>query len=41
MTFNDWCKIDEYEVDVGKSLNKPREKVVSLKKMLNVIDETS
>lgn len=37
VTWDDWKKIDDKEVENGKKLNKPREKIVSIEEMLNVI----
>jgi len=35
--WDDWKKIDEKEVEYGKKLNKPREKIVSVDEMLKLI----
>ena len=36
MTFEEWKKIDEYEIGQGKKVGKPREKVVDIKDFLEV-----
>lgn len=35
--WDDWLKIDKVEVDKGKGLNKPREKIHSIEEMLNIL----
>ena len=37
VTWEDWIKIDKLEVERGKNLNKPREKISSIEKMLEVL----
>ncbi|KAL7050988.1 hypothetical protein ACKWTF_004284 [Chironomus riparius] len=37
VTWDDWKKIDEKEVECGKKLDKPREKIVSVDEMLKLI----
>lgn len=37
VTWSDWLKIDNVEIEEGKRLNKPREKIVSVDKMLNIV----
>ena len=34
--WDDWLKIDKYEIDEGKRLNKIREKITDIQQMLNV-----
>lgn len=34
--WNAWLKIDKYEIEEGKKLGKPREKILDVKKMLEV-----
>lgn len=34
--WKDWEKIDKYEVSQGEKVGKPREKVVDVKKMLEI-----
>ncbi|XP_970322.1 NADPH:adrenodoxin oxidoreductase, mitochondrial [Tribolium castaneum] len=36
VTWEDWLKIDEFERNEGKKLNKPREKVVDIEQMLKI-----
>lgn len=36
-SFSDWEKIDKVEIQRGKAKGKPREKVVSLKEMMEII----
>ena len=36
MEFSDWEKIDQYEVQKGELVGKPREKIVSVEEMLHV-----
>lgn len=36
VSWNDWLKIDKYEEEQGKLVNKPREKIIDVKKMLEV-----
>lgn len=38
VTWRDWEKIDKREVENGKKLNKPREKLFSVKEMLKIVD---
>jgi adrenodoxin-NADP+ reductase len=35
--WNDWLKIDKVEMEKGKGLNKPREKIHSIEEMLNIV----
>lgn len=37
VTWDDWKKIDEKEVELGKKFDKPREKIVSVDEMLKLI----
>lgn len=37
VTWNDWLKIDKFEIEEGKKVNKAREKISSVEKMLNII----
>ncbi|KAJ2386103.1 NADPH-adrenodoxin reductase, partial [Coemansia sp. RSA 2559] len=34
---DDWRKLEAYEIEEGKKINKPREKVTSTKEMLHII----
>lgn len=36
VTWEDWLKIDQFEIEEGKKVGKPREKIVDVKKMLEV-----
>ena len=36
-SFSDWEKIDKVEIQRGRAKGKPREKVVSLKEMMEII----
>lgn len=36
VTFSDWTKIDQYEISRGKNPGKPREKITTVDKMLDV-----
>jgi len=36
--FSDWERIDRVEVERGRAKGKPREKVVSLKEMMEIIE---
>ncbi len=40
VTFADWKKLDEYEVKQGQNRGSPREKVVDVQKMLNIINSS-
>ena len=40
MTFEDWQKLDQIEVENGKKLGKPREKIVSREDALKLIKKT-
>lgn len=37
VTWDDWQKIDKFEIEEGKKMNKPREKICSIEKMLNIV----
>ena len=39
VTFIDWKKIDAYEIMMGLSLGKPREKVTKVSQMINVVED--
>lgn len=36
VTWKDWQKIDKFEMDEGKKLGKPREKLLDVRKMLEI-----
>ena len=36
VTFEEWKKIDEYEIKQGKKVGKPREKIVDIKDFLEI-----
>lgn len=38
VTFSDWCQLDDHEKSLGKDLKKPREKITSIEKMLEIIN---
>lgn len=38
VTWRDWEKIDKREVENGKKFSKPREKIFSVKEMLEIVD---
>ena len=38
VTFEDWRRIDQAEIDRGKAKNKPREKFTRVEEMLAVLD---
>lgn len=37
VTWKDWQKIDNYEVESGKKSNKPREKILKVDEMLKIV----
>lgn len=37
VTWKDWLKINEFEINAGKKVGKPREKIVDIQKMLNIL----
>lgn len=37
VTWKDWLKIDKKEIENGKKMNKPREKIVTIEEMMNVL----
>ena len=39
-TFSDWEKIDALEVREGERVGKPREKITSIHKMLDIIKQS-
>ena len=39
ITFDDWQKIDSLEQQVGKSKNKPREKIVNIAEILDYLNK--
>ena len=39
-TFSDWEKIDAVELSEGERLGKPREKVTSVDRMLEIINQS-
>lgn len=39
ITFADWQKIDSLEQEVGKSKNKPREKIVNIAEILDYLNK--
>lgn len=39
ITFEDWQKIDSLEQQVGKSKNKPREKIVNISEILDCLNK--
>ncbi|KAJ3194502.1 NADPH-adrenodoxin reductase [Irineochytrium annulatum] len=39
VSFDEWLRIDEAEVEAGKKLGKPREKITSIRGMLDVLDK--
>ena len=39
-TFSDWEKIDAAEVREGERVGKPREKVISIQTMLDIIKQS-
>ena len=39
ISFPEWKKIDQQEVERGRQHNKPREKFTSIREMLNVLNE--
>lgn len=36
VSFEEWNKINEHEISVGNELNKPREKLTEIAKMLQI-----
>ncbi|CAL4094654.1 unnamed protein product, partial [Meganyctiphanes norvegica] len=38
VSFSEWCQLDDYEKSFGKDLKKPREKITSVEKMLQIIN---
>jgi adrenodoxin-NADP+ reductase len=38
VTWSDWGRIDKQEVENGRRLNKPREKIVSVEEMLKIVN---
>ena len=38
VTFSDWEAIDEYEKQEGETRGKPREKVVDMNTMMNIVN---
>jgi adrenodoxin-NADP+ reductase len=39
VSYDDWKKIDRYEIEEGRKLNKIREKIVDLNKMLSFVND--
>lgn len=39
VNYDDWKKIDQFEIEEGRKLNKIREKIIDLKKMLSFVNE--
>lgn len=37
VTFDDWTRLDDYEIKAGTDLGKPREKVTEVRKMLDLL----
>lgn len=37
VTWKDWLKIDNHEVESGKKSNKPREKILKVDEMLKIV----
>jgi adrenodoxin-NADP+ reductase len=37
VTWTDWLKIDKEETERGQKMNKPREKIVSIREMLSIV----
>lgn len=37
VTYADWKVLDTYEIELGKKVGKPREKVVNVPEMLKII----
>ena len=37
VTFSDWERIDAEEIKMGEQFGKPREKIVSLENMLDIV----
>nr|XP_045594111.1 NADPH:adrenodoxin oxidoreductase, mitochondrial-like [Procambarus clarkii] len=37
VSFDEWTRLDKYEVEAGTKLGKPREKVCNIKQMMNII----
>lgn len=37
VTWNDWIKIDKYEIERGTLVGKPREKILSISEMLEIV----
>lgn len=37
--FDHWNKIDQVEQEMGKKLGKPREKIISVQKLLEIVHE--
>lgn len=38
--FNDWKRIDQMEQQLGTSLGKPREKIVDIKQMIEIVEKS-
>ena len=34
VSFDEWCNLDQHEINTGKSLSKPREKITCTDQML-------
>jgi hypothetical protein len=41
VTFDDWKRLDEIEIEAGKPLGKPREKISVVQEMLDALDGTT
>ena len=41
VTFEDWKQLDQIEVETGKPLGKPREKITTVKEMFDALDGVS
>ena len=41
VTYEDWLRIDELEIERGKALGKPRDKYTSIQEMMDALKEES